>query len=219
MSSIAIVGGHGQVAQHIIDALVRAGHTPVALVRKEEQRGALEAKGAEVRILDIEHEEVDGFVRAFEGCDAVVFAAGGGGDGNLDRKRTVDFEGSTKSVEAAGDAGIRRFVQISAIDVDAELPADTPEVWRAYVAAKADSDKVLRESNLDWTIIRPGMLTDDLATDAVSFSPDASRGPIPRADVAATVVACLEEPGTIGHQANLVSGKHTVADAVRTLIS
>lgn len=217
MSTVAIVGGHGQVALHVIDALVGAGHTPVALVRREEHRAELEAKGAEVRMLDLEQADVAGFAEAFAGCDAVVFAAGGGADGNVERKRTVDFEGSTKSVEAAREVGARRFVQISAIDVDEPLPPDTDEVWRAYVAAKADSDKVLRESGLDWTIIRPGRLTDDPATGTVSLGPDVARGDVTRADVGHVVAACLDAPNTVGVQANLVGGTTPLADAVAAL--
>ena len=217
MSTIAIVGGHGQVARHIIDALVRAEHTPVALVRTEDYRTELEAQGAEVRLLDLEQDDEPAFASAFAGCDAVVFAAGGGPDGNIDRKRTVDFEGATKSITGARDAEVRRFVQISAIGVDAALPPETDEVWRAYVAAKADADKVLRESGLDWTIIRPGALTDDPASDAVALGADLARGTVSRADVAAVVVACLAEPGTIGRQADLVGGTMSVADAVHAL--
>ena len=90
---IAIVGGHGQVARHLHPILVRAGHVPVALVRKEAYRAELEVMGAEVRLLDIEREDADAFATAFEGCDAVVFSAGGGPDGNVERKRTVDLRG------------------------------------------------------------------------------------------------------------------------------
>ena len=93
-----------------------------------------------------------------------MFAAGGGPDGNIERKRTVDLEGSLKSIEGARPAGIKRFVQVSAIGVDDPLPDDTGDVWRAYVEAKRDADAALRASDLDWTIIRPGRLTDDPAT-------------------------------------------------------
>ncbi|MFC6345259.1 NAD(P)H-binding protein, partial [Nocardioides hankookensis] len=159
MTRIAIVGGHGQVAQHLIHDLRRSDHDAVALVRTEAYRDELEAKGAEVRLLDIEQQEAAAFATAFAGCDAVVFAAGGGPDGNIERKRTVDLEGSLKSIEGARQAGIRRFVQISAIGVDDPLPADTGDVWRAYVEAKRDADAALRASDLDWTILRPGRLT------------------------------------------------------------
>ena len=102
-----------------------AGHHPVALVRSDNHRPELEAAGAEVRLLDIEREDATAFARAFDGCHAVVFAAGGGPDGNIERKRTVDLEGSLKSIDGARAAGIPRFVQVSAIDVD-EPVAATP---------------------------------------------------------------------------------------------
>jgi nucleoside-diphosphate-sugar epimerase len=215
MSRIAIVGGHGQVAHHLIHVLRRSDHTPVALVRNEDYRAELEERGAEVRLLDIERQGAGDFAAAFEGCDAVVFAAGGGPDGNIERKRTVDLEGSLKSIEGARQAGITRFVQISAIGVDDPLPADTSDVWRAYVEAKRDADAALRTSSLDWTILRPGRLTDDPATGLVSLGADVTRGDVTRADVAAVVAAVLDVDSTIGKQWNLVNGDTPVNEAVR----
>jgi uncharacterized protein YbjT (DUF2867 family) len=215
MSRIAVVGGHGQVARHLLVELRRSAHDAVALVRREEYRAELESRGAQVRLLDIEAQDADGFAAAFEGCDVVVFAAGGGPDGNLERKRTVDLEGSLKSIAGARTAGIRRFVQVSAIGVDDELPDGTDEVWRAYVEAKRDADAALRDSDLDWTILRPGRLTDDPATGLVSLGPDVSRGDVTRADVAAVVAAVLDAPESVGRQWNLVGGSTPVADAVR----
>ena len=145
----------------------------------------------------------------------MVFAAGGGPDGNVERKRTVDLEGSLKSIEGARKAGIDRFVQVSAINVDAPLPEGTGEVWRAYVEAKRDADAALRATGLDWTIIRPGRLTDDPATGLVALGPDVARGDVTRADVAAVLAAVLDEPGTVGRQWNLVNGEVPVAEAVR----
>src|SRR3954447_4967888 len=183
---VAIVGGHGKVALQLHPALVSAGHQPVALVRNEDYRSELEGLGAEVRLLDIENQDATAFAEAFTGCDAVVFAAGGGPDGNIERKRTVDLEGSLKSIEGARHAGIRRFVQVSAIGVDDPVPAGTGDVWRAYVEAKRDADAVLRESDLDWTILRPGRLTDDAPTGLVALG-DVARGNVPRSDVAAVI--------------------------------
>jgi uncharacterized protein YbjT (DUF2867 family) len=215
MSRIAVVGGHGQVARHLLVALRRSEHDPVALVRREEYRAELESRGAEVRLLDIEKAEAADFAVAFDGCDAVVFTAGGGPDGNKERKRTVDLEGSLKSVEGARRAGIDRFVQVSAIGVDDPARADGNDVWRAYVEAKRDADAALRSSGLAWTIIRPGRLTDDPATGLVALGPDVGPGDVTRADVAAVLAAVLDEPGTIGKQWNLVNGETPVAEAVR----
>src|SRR4051794_373097 len=215
MSRIAVVGGHGQVARHLLVALRRSEHDPVALVRREKYRAELESRGAEVRLLDLEQQDAAAYGAAFEGCDAVVFAAGGGPDGNKERKRTVDLEGSLKSIEGARLAGIGRFVQVSAINVDEPLPDDADEVWRAYVEAKRDADAALRESDLAWTIIRPGRLTDDPATGLVALGSDVTRGDVTRADVAAVIAAVLDEPLTVGQQWNLVNGETPIAAAVR----
>jgi uncharacterized protein YbjT (DUF2867 family) len=214
MARIAVVGGHGQVARHLLVVLRRSEHDPVALVRREEYRKELESRGAEVRLLDIERAEAADFVAAFEGCHAVVFAAGGGPDGNKERKRTVDLEGSLKSIEGARRAGIERFVQVSAIGVDRPPPADRGEVWRAYVEAKRDADAALRESDLAWTILRPGRLTDEPGTGRVSLGPDVARGEVPRADVAAVVAAVLDVDSTVGKQWNLVRGDESIEEAV-----
>ncbi|WP_141014198.1 SDR family oxidoreductase [Nocardioides sambongensis] len=211
---IAIVGGHGKIALQLQPLLVAGGHQPVALVRREEYRAELEEIGAEVRLLDIENDGDEAFAAAFEGCEAVVFAAGGGPDGDIERKRTVDLEGSLKSIRGAQTRGIRRFVQVSAIDVDRPVPDDAGEVWKAYVAAKRDADVALRASDLDWTIVRPGLLTDDPATGLVALGPDVERGEVTRADVAATLAAILDAPESAGHQWNLVGGDVPVAEAV-----
>ena len=217
-SKVAIVGGHGKIAQLLITALVERDHQPVALVRRPEQTAALEALGAQTAMLDIEADDAARFAEVFAGADAVVFAAGGGGDGDIDRKKSVDLGGSLKSIEGATSAGVTRFVQISAISVDAELPEDTEPVWRAYVEAKRDADTALRGSDLDWTIIRPGGLTDDPATDSVALAPDLERGEVTRADVAAVIAACLEDPRTIGRQWTLTEGDQTIAEAISTQV-
>jgi uncharacterized protein YbjT (DUF2867 family) len=219
MTRIAIVGGHGQVARQLIHVLRRADHDPVALVRTEEYRAELEERGAEVRLLDIEQEDAAAFATAFEGCTAVVFAAGGGPDGSIERKRTVDLEGSLKSIEGAKRAGIARFVQVSAINVDDPLPEDTGDVWRAYVEAKRDADAALRDSGLAWTIVRPGRLTDDPATGKVELGPDVARGDVTRADVAAVLAAVLDAPGAVGKQWNVVNGDMPVERAVQSSTS
>jgi uncharacterized protein YbjT (DUF2867 family) len=218
MSRIAVVGGHGKVALELHRVLVADGHVPVALVRNEAYRDELQDMGAEVRLLDIERQDAGAFTEAFRGCDAVVFSAGGGADGNIERKRTVDLEGALKSVEGARAAGVRRLVQVSAIGVDDPLPDDVSPVWRAYVEAKRDADAALRASDLDWTILRPGRLTDDPATGLVSLGTDVTRGDVTRADVAAVVVAVLDEPRTAGKQWNLVGGDTPVDRAIAELL-
>lgn len=214
MTRIAVVGGHGKIARLLHPLLLQAGHQPVALVRRQEQADRLAEHGVESRLLDIEGDGEEAFAAAFEGCGAVVFAAGGGADGNIERKRSVDLEGSLKSIAGAGAAGISRFVQVSAISVDEPLPDDTEPVWRAYVEAKRDADAALRASDLAWTIIRPGRLTDDPATDRVLLAEEADRGDITRADVAAVLAAVVDDQRSVGRQWTLVAGDASVPDAL-----
>jgi uncharacterized protein YbjT (DUF2867 family) len=217
VSTIVIVGGHGRVALLTASALDEQGHVVRSLIRKQDQGADVEATGAVPSLLDIERSDVGDFVEAFGDADAVVFSAGGGADGIAERKRTVDLEGSLKSIEAARLAGIRRFVQVSSMGVDEPLPDDTDPVWRAYVEAKRDADAALRASDLDWTIVRPGRLTDGPATDAVRMGTGLPRGEVARADVAAVLVAVLEDDSTIGAQFDLTSGEQTVSDAIASL--
>jgi uncharacterized protein YbjT (DUF2867 family) len=214
MSRIAIVGGNGQIARLLHPLLVARGHTPIALVRSESQRNRLEAVGAAVRLIDIENSTAGDFSAAFDDAAAVVFAAGGGPDGNIERKRTVDLEGSLKAIEGAQQAGISRFVQVSAINVDHPIADDAGPVWRAYVEAKRDADAALRDSGLDWTIIRPGRLTDAEGTGLVELGEAVARADVPRADVAGVLAEVLDSGAGIGAQWNLVSGVTPIAEAV-----
>lgn len=214
MSRIAVVGGHGQVARLLHPLLLAAGHEPVALVRREEQARGLQEQGVTTRHLDIEADDEQAFAAAFEGCDAVVFAAGGGPDGDAGRKRTVDLEGSLKSAAGARRARVRRFVQVSAIGVDEPLGDDTAPVWRAYVEAKRDADAALRASDLDWTILRPGRLLDDPPTGRVALGDHLDPGDVPRADVAAVVAEVLTSGHGVRRQWDLVGGDTPVAEAV-----
>ncbi len=98
--------------------------------------------------------------------------------------------------------------------MDDPLPEDTAPVWKAYVEAKRDADAALRASDLAWTILRPGRLTDDPGTGRVALGPDLARGAVPRADVAAVVAAVLDADTAVGAQWDLVSGETPVPEAV-----
>lgn len=215
MSDIAIVGGHGQVARLLVPLLTDRGDLPVALVRNPDH--AADLPGAAIRLLDIENASAEDFATVLTDCHAVVFAAGGGPDGKIERKRTVDLEGSLKSIEAAKSLGISRFVQLSAMGVDTDPGDDVEPVWKAYVEAKRDADAALRESGLDWTIVRPGALTDDSGTGRVKVGETVDRGEIPRADVAAVLAAVLADDSTIGKQFEVVGGDTPVAEALSSL--
>lgn len=211
---VAIVGGHGKVARELIPLLAERGDEVVPLVRTQEHADELRGPGVEPRLLDIEAQDADAFAAAFAGVGAVVFAAGAGPDGRVDRKKTVDLDGSLKSVDGAQRAGVQRFVQVSAIGVDDPLPDDAGEVWTAYVEAKRDADAALRASDLAWTIVRPGGLTDGPATGRVLLGTSVPRGEVSRSDVAAVIAAVLSEPASVGKQWELVAGDQPVQEAV-----
>jgi uncharacterized protein YbjT (DUF2867 family) len=213
MSTVVIVGGHGKVALRLAEALTAQGHAVRSTIRTEAHGVDIEQVGAVPYLLDIEGSDAHDFADTFGDADAIVFSAGAGGDGRIERKRTVDLEGSLKSIEGAGIAGVARFVQVSAFGVDDPLPEDTDPVWRAYVEAKRDADAALRESGLDWTIVRPGRLTDGPATGRVRIGPDIPAGEISRADVAAVIAAALEDGTTIGAQFELTEGDQSIPDA------
>lgn len=214
MTKVAIVGAHGQIGKLIIKHLRAQGLEAIGIVRKPEQLSQMEALGADPVLVDIENASAQELANGLKGADAVVFAAGAGGGSTAERKHTVDYAGSVLLAQAAQLAGIRRYVQISAIGVDDPLKPDTDPVWKAYVEAKRDADIELRKSGLDWTIIRPGPLTDDAATGLVTLSEHAGRGEVTREDVALVVVAVLQTPSSTGKQWELRGGDTPVRDAV-----
>lgn len=214
MTKVAIVGAHGQIGKLIIKHLRAQGLEAIGIVRKPEQLTQMEALGADPVLVDIENASAQELANRLKGADAVVFAAGAGGGSTAERKHTVDYAGSVLLAQAAQLAGIRRYVQISAIGVDDPLKPDTDPVWKAYVEAKRDADIELRKSGLDWTIIRPGPLTDDAATGLVTLNEHAGRGEVTREDVALVVVAVLQTPSSTGKQWELRGGDTPVRDAV-----
>jgi len=148
------------------------------------------------------------------GADAVVFSAGAGAGSSAERKRTVDYAGSILLANAAKQAGIPRYIQVSAIGVDKPIKPDVDPVWKAYLEAKRDADIELRSSGLDWTILRPGPLTDAPATGLIRLADDVGRNEISREDVALTVIAALQMPTTIGKQWELSGGSTPIRDAL-----
>jgi uncharacterized protein YbjT (DUF2867 family) len=217
MSEIVIVGGHGKVALRLAEALTGQGHTVRSTIRNEAHGADVEDAGAVPYLIDLERSDAQDLAEAFGDARAVVFSAGGGGDGDVERKRTVDLEGSLKSIEAAKILGITRFVQVSAMGVDEPVDDDAAPAWRAYVEAKRDADIALRDSGLDWTIVRPGGLTDGPATGSVRVAPRLPAGRISRTDVAAVIVAVLENDSTIGSQFEVTDGERSIGDAIASL--
>src|ERR1700759_2333615 len=195
MSTVAIAGGHGKIALLLGQLLVERGDSARGLIRNPDQEDDLRAVGIEPVLCDLEG---DGDVAAaVRGADAVVFAAGAGPGSGAARKKTVDRDGAVKLVEAAKAEGISRYLIVSSMGAD-KPPADGSEGFGAYLQAKFEADEAVRASGLDYTVVRPGGLTDDPGTGLVEIAEKTERGKVPRADAAAVFVACVDPPSTIG---------------------
>jgi uncharacterized protein YbjT (DUF2867 family) len=187
----------------LLQRLAAAGHEAVGIIRKPEQAGDLRAIGAEPLVLDLEAvEEVE------LDADAVVFAAGAGPGSGAERKWTMDYGGAVKLMKA----GPRRYVMVSAMG--AANPPDGDDVFSVYLRAKAKADEDLRAGGLDYTIVRPGGLTDDPGTGRVRIAEHLDRGRIPRDDVAAVLFTALDRNLAVGRTFDLVSGDEPIEEAL-----
>ena len=211
---VVVVGGHGQVGIRLLGLLAGRGDRARGLIRKPDQAADLEAIGAEAVIADLERDE--DLAATIDDADAIVFSAGAGPGSGPERKQTVDFGGAVKSIEAAKANGIDRFVIVSSMG--AADPPSGSEGMAPYLQAKALADGAAVESGLDYTIVRPGHLTDDSGTGRIEVAGQlARRGEIPRDDVAATLLAALDEPATIGKTFEVLSGEEEIAAALKRL--
>ncbi|MDX1637813.1 MAG: SDR family oxidoreductase [Balneolaceae bacterium] len=211
---ITIVGGHGSIAMLLTPILKENGHEVRGIIRKEEQAEDLCEIGAEPVVCDVE--EHDDISDAVGEADAVLFAAGAGPGSGAARKWTVDRDGAIKLIRAAKKNGINRYVMISAMGTKNPHGG---EVFRTYLRAKEEADEALRSSGLDYTIIKPGRLTDEPGTGRVSLAPELERGEILREDVAAVLAEVLERPELSGKQFDLVSGDQPVTEAVKEAVT
>jgi uncharacterized protein YbjT (DUF2867 family) len=219
---IAIAGAHGQIGLRLGRALAVRGDHVVGLFRDPAQAADLTQAGVAPHLLDLENASSDDVGEAIDGCDAVVFAAGAGPGSGLARKDTVDRAAAILLADAAERAGVRRYLLVSSTGVervrDGATPAGVDEVFVAYLRAKLAAEDDLRGRDLDWTVLRPGRLTDDAGTGLVELSSDVLREEVPRDDVAATLVALLDEPRTAGLVLELVSGDRPVHQAVAEIV-
>lgn len=205
--NVLIAGSHGGVGQHITELLSEGDHEAKAMVREESQVPEMEAFGVETVVADLT-EDVS---HAVEGCDAIVFAAGSGGND----VEGVDRDGAIGLIDEVEKQGVERFVMLSSINAD--RPEESPEALREYLAAKLAADEHLQSSDLTYTIVRPGALTDDSPTGKIEVARRVERGEIARADVARTLVAALEIGNTYGETFEIVEGDEPIEAALKNL--
>ena len=213
---VAVAGGHGKIGLRLLRLLAERGDRARGLIRTADQGPDLEAVGAIAVGADLENLDPDAVARSIAGVDAVVFAAGAGPGSGPARKRTVDYGAAAKLIDACKLNGTDRYLIVSAMGV--RDPAARGEEMRPYYEAKLEADTELAASGLDYTIVRPGGLTEDPGTGMVEAAERLGRsGRIPRDDVAATLLACLDDPSTIGKGFDLLSGKTPIAEAIAGL--
>lgn len=211
---VVVAGAAGNIASKLLSRLTQRGHETRGLVRREEQRSHVEGLRAEPWLLDLEEAGPEEVLRAVEGCDVVVFAAGAGPGSGPERKQTMDYGGAVKLIEAAEERGVGRYLMLSTMNAD--NPEAMGEKMRPYLEAKAAADERLRESGLDYTIIRPGRLTDEEGTGLIDAARSLGRrGEIPREDVAEVFAAALDEETTRGETIDILTGDTPIAEALR----
>jgi uncharacterized protein YbjT (DUF2867 family) len=209
---IAIAGGHGKIALQLTRRLSARGESVVALIRKPEHAGDIRAAGGQPEVCDLEQAGVPEISSAIAGASAVVFAAGAGPGSDAGRKLTVDRDGAIKLLQAALAADVSRYAMISS--VGAENPPDGDDVFSVYLRAKAQADAALQASELEWTIIRPGRLTDEPGTGRVRIDLEPFRGEVPRADVAAVLDELLERATAVRRILYVNAGDTALAQAL-----
>lgn len=216
---VVVAGGHGQIALLLERLLADRGDAAVGIVRNPDHVADLAGAGAEAVVLDLETARAAELAPHLRDADAVVFAAGAGPGSGAARKETVDRDAAILLADAAELAGVRRYVMVSAMGADSRAEGEGLDpVFQAYLRAKAAADAAVgSREGLDSTIVRPGLLTDEPATGRVRLADRVPRGPIPRADVAAVLLAVLDRPGTAGRTLEVVAGDVPVAEAVEAV--
>ena len=210
---VVIVGGHGQIAMRLAKLLADRGDRVRGVIRNPDHAADLEAVGAEGVVCDIENEEL---TEAVEGADAVIFAAGAGPGSGPERKQTVDLGGAVKLIEACQANDIKRYLIVSSIG--AQDPSVADGDFRVYLEAKHDADEALAASGLDYTIVRPGSLSDEPGDGKVEIRTELGhRAAVKRDNVAAVLAEALVADNTIGLTFELFDGDAPVAEAVRAL--
>lgn len=213
--NVLVVGANGQVGKLLVNQLKESKeHTVKAMVRKVEQAEAFKKLDIEVAVASLE-QSVEDIAQAARGCNAIVFTAGSGRNTGYDKTLLIDLDGAVKTIEAAEKAGIKRFIMVSAIQVHRR--ENWHEKMLPYYAAKYYADKMLEQSELTYTIIRPGGLLSEPGTGMIKAASDIRSGKIPREDVARTIIYSLTEENTYYQSFDLVSGEVPIGEALKLL--
>src|SRR4051794_9967045 len=216
MVDVVIAGAHGKIGMRLGGLLSGRGDRVRGLIRNPAHSDDLRDAGMEPVVCDLEADDAD-VPGAVRGADAIVFTAGAGPGSGVERKWTMDYGGAVKLIEAAKQEGVRRYAIVSSMGAGNPPPEGSGDAFGEYLRAKAAADAKLSESGLDYTIVRPGYLTDDPGTGRVTIAESTGRGEVPRDDVAALLAALLDAPNAIGQAFELVSGETPIEEAVAAI--
>jgi uncharacterized protein YbjT (DUF2867 family) len=214
---VVIAGGHGQIALRLTKLLAGDGHEVVGLVRNPDHEADLAAAGGQAAVLDLEQADVAAVAGVLAGADVAIFAAGAGPGSGKDRKDTVDRGAAALLADAAEQAGVRRHLQVGSMGADRADSLHDDEVFTVYLKAKWAAEEDLRSRDLDWTILRPGGLTNDAGTGRVKLADKTGNGSISRDDVALVLAGLCDTPAAIGRTLELIAGDTPVAEALTNL--
>lgn len=215
MARILIFGGHGKVALLLEPLLTARGEQVTAVIRDAAQIDDLRATGADPVVFDVESASKEAMATLIAGHDAIVWSAGAGG-GSAERTRAVDLDAAVRSMDAAADAGVARYVMVSYFGSSPEHGIPATDSFFAYAEAKAAADEALRASGLEWTVLAPSRLTLEEPTGRIDATSEAS-GSVSRADVAHVIAQTLLEPATIRRTIRFNEGDRPIDEALREL--
>jgi uncharacterized protein YbjT (DUF2867 family) len=214
---VVIAGGHGQIALRLTKLLSGDGHEVVGLVRNPDHEADIAAAGGQAAVLDLEQADADAVAEVLARADVAIFAAGAGPGSGNDRKDTVDRGAAALFAEASEQAGVRRHIQVSSMGADRADTLTDDETFTIYLRAKKAAEDDLRSRDLDWTILRPGHLTNDAGTGRILIADQTGNGSISRDDVALTLAGLCTTKAAIGRTLELVAGQTPVAEALANL--
>lgn len=207
--NVALIGAHGKVGRLLVPILASHRVSVSGIVRSESQLPLVEELGGTPLLLDVEHASTEEITEALRGHDAVVWSAGAGG-GSPERTYAVDRDAAIRSMDAAVSAGVSRYVMVSWIGSVPDHGIAKDNSFFPYADAKLAADDHLRGTDLDWTILGPGTLTNDEATGRVDL--DADTGNTSRGNVALVVAQALRAPSTVGQFIRFVDGETPVLE-------
>lgn len=215
MTRIAIIGGHGKVALELSRILSEEGTDVTSFIRNPDHGTDVASTGATPVVLDVEHSTTAEIAEALRNHDAVVWSAGAGG-GSPERTYAVDRDAAIRSMDAAAAAGVGRYVMVSYLGAGPDHGVPEDNSFFAYAEAKAAADSYLRGTDLHWTILGPGALTDGPGNGLIDVNPadDSGGRETARANVALVAAAVLGLPSTAGRTIEFRDGDLPIAAAL-----